>query len=131
MATFTELRTFFVETCCDTGCGIDFAMPAQYKERKREDHSLFYCPNGHPQHYTGETEAQKFRRLYEAQERTTVFWREDSREKERRLIATKGVVTRFKHRVANGVCPCCKRTFPNLAAHMKTKHPAFKDGETT
>ena len=25
----------------------------------------------------------------------------------------------------NGVCPCCTRTFPNLAAHMKTKHPDF------
>lgn len=22
-----------------------------------------------------------------------------------------------------GVCPCCNRTFKQLAAHMKTKHP--------
>jgi hypothetical protein len=27
--------------------------------------------------------------------------------------------------VAAGVCPCCKRTVKQLAAHMKEKHPEF------
>jgi hypothetical protein len=26
-------------------------------------------------------------------------------------------------RVSAGVCPCCNRTFQNVARHMKTKHP--------
>ena len=45
----------------------------------------------------------------------------------RTATAYKGQVTRLKNRAAAGVCPCCNRSFQNLARHMKTKHPAFKD----
>lgn len=40
-----------------------------------------------------------------------------------RIGATK---TRIKNRVKNGVCPCCNRTFENLARHMQAKHSDFK-----
>lgn len=33
---------------------------------------------------------------------------------------------RLATRANHGVCPCCKRTFSQLARHMKTKHPDFK-----
>lgn len=39
--------------------------------------------------------------------------------------AEKAAKTRIKNRIARGVCPCCKRTFQNLAAHMQTQHPGF------
>jgi hypothetical protein len=29
--------------------------------------------------------------------------------------------------VANGVCPCCNRTFQNLARHMAGKHPDYEE----
>ncbi len=29
---------------------------------------------------------------------------------------------RLMRRVSAGVCPCCNRTFSDLARHMKTKH---------
>lgn len=45
---------------------------------------------------------------------------------EHQLRATKGVVTKFRRRVGNGVCPCCTRTFTNLSRHMTTNHPDFK-----
>ena len=35
----------------------------------------------------------------------------------------KGVLAKERKRVANGVCPCCNRTFGNLQRHMATKHP--------
>lgn len=61
-----------------------------------------------------------------AQERQ---WRlegaEETRTLERRLAAQRGVTTRLKNRVANGVCPCCNRTFANLQRHMSTKHKGF------
>lgn len=41
------------------------------------------------------------------------------------LQATKGVVTRMKRRASVGTCPCCQRTFKQLAVHMKIKHPNF------
>jgi hypothetical protein len=28
-------------------------------------------------------------------------------------------------RVGNGVCPCCNRTFEDLARHMKVKHREY------
>jgi len=32
---------------------------------------------------------------------------------------------RIRDRVKNGVCPCCNRTFTNLADHMRTQHANF------
>ena len=55
-----------------------------------------------------------------------VAW--EQREKGRigaELRATKGVVTKIRRRVANGVCPCCKRHFVNLKRHMSGQHPEF------
>jgi len=34
-------------------------------------------------------------------------------------------ITRHKKRAAAGTCPCCQRTFKQLAAHMKAKHPEY------
>jgi hypothetical protein len=46
---------------------------------------------------------------------------------ERRRRAEKAAKTKIKNRVAKGVCPCCNRTFQNLADHMKSKHPDYAD----
>lgn len=43
----------------------------------------------------------------------------------RQASAQKAAKTRIKNRVARGVCPCCNRSFANLAAHMNTKHPGY------
>ncbi len=42
---------------------------------------------------------------------------------ERRRRAEKAAKTRVRNRVAAGVCPCCNRTFQNLARHMQSQHP--------
>ncbi len=34
---------------------------------------------------------------------------------------------RTRKRVGSGVCPCCSRTFQQLARHMKAKHPAYTE----
>ena len=41
--------------------------------------------------------------------------------------AHKGHLTRVKNRVSKGVCPCCKRTFENLARHIANKHPDYSE----
>lgn len=47
-----------METCCK--CGIPFYMPTYHQKRLLANKGeIFYCPSGHPQHYTGKTEAQK------------------------------------------------------------------------
>jgi hypothetical protein len=32
-------------------CGIEFCLPRDVYERRREDHETFYCPSGHRNHY--------------------------------------------------------------------------------
>ena len=58
--------TFVVEDCCE--CGMAFAMTQEFKNRKLEDKTMFYCPSGHRQHYLGKTEAQKLREQLERTE---------------------------------------------------------------
>lgn len=121
-----------VLTCCHEGCGIVFAVPSWWESKRREDHTHWYCPNGHAQSFSGQTEAEKLRlerdRLTQriAQRDDEITRQRDMRlGVERRLNATRGVVTRIKNRVGHGVCPCCSRTFQDLQRHMKSKHAEY------
>lgn len=105
-------------------CGIEFAAPANYVKKRREDAADFYCPNGHSQRYT----KSKVQILEEklAEEQRKREWAEKGRDTARRAEAiAAGKLKAMKHRVKNGVCPRCKRSFENLQRHMKTKHPDF------
>lgn len=56
----TEAIDFVMETCCN--CHVPFFMPTQMRRELLADKErIFYCPNGHPQHYTGKTEAEKLK----------------------------------------------------------------------
>jgi len=129
MDVFLTLDTI---TCGATDCGITFAVPQRWREQKQKDHSTFYCPNGHPRAYHGESAEEKLRRDRDllaqrvAQRDDEINRQRDMRHGvERRLSATKGIVTRIKNRVGHGVCPCCTRTFQNLTSHMKNQHPDY------
>ncbi|HEX9950777.1 MAG TPA: hypothetical protein VGB53_03340 [Rubricoccaceae bacterium] len=56
--------------------------------------------------------------------RPTKFYRDErgnqveAERQKRRAAAQKGAHTRTKKRIAAGVCPCCNRTFQDLARHM-------------
>lgn len=123
---------FVVQTCCTSSCGIVFAVPADWDRLRRNDHTSFYCPNGHRQHYTGESNEERLKRELAQAEHNATFYKE-RREAEaaahqhtrNSLAVTKGHMTRIKKRVAGGVCPCCTRTFQNLARHMEGQHPDY------
>ncbi len=133
MSTTILLELVKVE-CCNCGCV--YGLTETMERRMRDSHALFYCPNGHSQYFPGETEAEKLKRQV-AQLQTSIehkdanisSLREQRSALERSRAALKGVHTRTCNRVKNGVCPCCNRTFANLAAHMHTKHPDFKAAE--
>jgi len=42
-----------VEQCIT--CGVCYAMPTELETQLRKNHNLFYCPNGHGQHYSEKT----------------------------------------------------------------------------
>lgn len=133
MAIYNAASGLYIETCCrcKTKFGISSELYIAATERRGPNGIQFYCPHGHTLHYVeGETDAEKLRRERDrlAQE---VAYQDDMRRKERErgdafkrsARAYKGAATRLKNRAKAGVCPCCNRTFQNLARHMKSQHP--------
>lgn len=127
----TEVTSTIVALWC-VECGVPFGLAESFIAARREDHERWYCPNGHGQSYTGDNEAERLRKkvqLAEAErdrQRVRANGERVQRERaERQRAAAKGQVTRIKNRVANGVCPCCSRTFVDLARHMAGQHPDY------
>jgi hypothetical protein len=104
-----------VEDCCV--CGIPFAMSADYIMRKRETQDTFYCPNGHGQSYS-ESEADILRASLGAA-------KDQLAAANLRVNRLKEESRRQRVRASNGVCPCCNRSFVNLARHMAGQHPRY------
>lgn len=137
METITVNRKVTLEVFECNGCHIMYGVPAGFLEDRRRTGDVFYCPNGCQRVYR-ETEADRLKaelakqaqRLEQA-ETIAGEYRERARSAERRLTANRGVITRLKNRAANGVCPCCNRSFEDLRRHMTTKHPDFKNAELT
>lgn len=116
--TFTQILTLM--TC---SCGISFAVPETWRLEQTRTHKTFYCPNGCQIHYPGKSDLQQLRDDRD-------YWRtrfsSEATQKEyaeRCRAAQQGVNTKLKKRIASGVCPCCQRTFKNLAQHMEGQHP--------
>ena len=134
MNTLNLTTQYTLQRCYLQACGLDFAVATVWDQARRNDHATFYCPNGHGQHYTGETELQKARRqLEDARENTryarasAAAARDQAAAAERSARAYKGVATRVKNRAAHGVCPVpgCKRSFANVERHVAGQPPDF------
>lgn len=114
-------------------CGIRYTVPQSMWNKQRKSGGFHRCPNGHSQGWSSdESEDERTRRERDqlkqrlAQKDDEIKRQREQREAaERRESAQKGQVTRLKNRAKAGVCPCCNRTFQNLARHMGTKHPTY------
>lgn len=110
------------ERCCR--CGVAFAIPEHLMEGCRDTGNPFYCPNGHNLVYKSRIKDLE-KRLGEREVELRAAKCETLAERQKRE-ALEVEAQRLKRRISNGVCPCCKRTVKQLAAHMKSKHPNFK-----
>ncbi len=133
--TFVENLSLTTETCCK--CHVTFAMPTSWRDHYLKTRDSFYCPAGHSQHYTAETEEERLKRQVaqlqtrvERQEAYEVTLRQSNQHLRNSRATVRGHLTRVCNRVKNGVCPCCNRTFSNLASHMHTKHPTYQEPQT-
>jgi ribosomal protein L44E len=121
--TITETTVLTVIECVN--CGMLFAFSEAYEKQRRRDHAWFYCPQGHLQHYPGETDADNLRSKLLAAESERDFARKqrDLAEANARRLDRKAKA--LERKAAHGVCPHCKRTFTDsrLARHIATKHP--------
>lgn len=116
---------FVTETCCYEDCNITFAFTRDFYNRVRNDHSWWFCPRGHTQHYTGESDQQKLERAKIREQQLNDQLRAAIRDAE----ATRVALVRDRSRFVNGVCPCCSRSFENVRRHMETKHPDYDVNE--
>ena len=120
----------FTRHTCRT-CGIVYLVPTSFDAGKRQSKEYWFCPNGHQWAYV-ESESDKLRRERDRLKQDAARLVDEAQEaherveqERRRSAAARGQVTKLKKRAANGVCPCCNRTFADLQRHMSTKHPTF------
>jgi hypothetical protein len=120
-------------------CGITFAFPEHIVTKRRRDHASFYCPHGHSNFFPGESDVEKAQKQLKEAQQKLEFQRQDLewyhehtkeldqkvKEERRAHGTTKRKLTQQTKRIAHGVCPCCKRTFKQLAAHMSRQHPDY------
>jgi hypothetical protein len=129
MAAIPTNRRVYLETLIHiiecANCNIDFGIGDDFMTRRRDDHEVFYCPNGHQNFYTGQSRAEKAEAALKRAEARALSWRDQAEVAERARRAQKGANTKLKKRIAAGVCPCCKRSFVNVARHMAGQHPDY------
>lgn len=122
----TYFTAEFVEEHCST-CGIHYLLPAAFMAARREgrargSHARWYCPNGHPQvlmhgelvEVRRERDRLKQENARLEDEITIAGRQRETAERER---------TKVLKRIGGGTCPCCHRTFSNVAYHMRQNHP--------
>jgi hypothetical protein len=121
-------------TQCGT-CGVWFTVPEIVYECHRTEGGYHSCPNGHSRGWNKGTDAierenirRERDRLKQDQARleqeTREAWATANAQSERAQKAEQAV-KRLKKRSSAGTCPCCARTFANMAEHMKHQHPGF------
>jgi len=103
-------------------CGITFAVPESWRAEKKRTGDMWFCPNGHCRVYS-ESDAEKYHRLLEQEKQRHLKTLSRLNEAEAAEQKITKELRRVKKRVHAGVCPCCNRTFQQLARHMKNKHP--------
>ena len=128
MPTITYTGSLVITTCW---CGISLAIPEDlYDFARRRGHAV-YCPLGHTFVYTDtikdklKAAEERANRAEQARRATRALLEHE----ERSHAATRGHLTRKRKqlsRVKAGVCPCCNRTFQNLARHLAGQHPDYQ-----
>ena len=112
---------------CGT-CGVHHAIPSERYNSSLKEGGYWFCPNGHERGFSeGSTSAKLKKEIKRREwaESNAKAAQEEAAKAKRSLSAQKAANTRLKNRAKAGVCPCCNRTFKQLAAHMANKHPDF------
>ncbi len=103
-------------------CGVIYGISSRLDTKRREDGGSFYCPNGHGAVFK-ETETQRLTRELQIAQQQIARAEDERNAAQRSEATTKRELVRVNKRAHAGVCPCCNRSFVNVARHMKTKHP--------
>ena len=112
------------ELCECITCGVIYTCPEIVILKQRERGGYHHCPNGHSQgrDKNGSENAQLLRRAQRAEQEQARL-AEELATANRRTECEVRERERMMKRATAGVCQCCKRSFANVARHMKLKHP--------
>lgn len=114
-------QRFIVEQC--GSCGVIFIVPELVYNNHRDHGGYSHCSNGHSWGWKdGRIKEDALRN-----ERDRLKQDAARLESEKQAALTEAAEAKQKYinvqrRALAGVCPCCNRTFANVARHMKTKH---------
>jgi len=117
---------------CQT-CGVFATCPEVVYDQQYAEGGFHFCPNGHQWGWRKDgCEREKLRRERDRlkqeearlQQENQEAWATANAQRERAAKA-EAATKRLKKRSSAGTCPCCSRTFANMAQHMKHKHPEF------
>ena len=108
-------------------CGGVYALNERYRKQQYEKGGSWHCPYCQTGWgYGGNSENSQLKRQLEAERVRKDNALAEANRLRASLTAQKGLTTKLQNRVKAGVCPCCNRTFKQLAAHMQSKHPEWK-----
>jgi 1-aminocyclopropane-1-carboxylate deaminase/D-cysteine desulfhydrase-like pyridoxal-dependent ACC family enzyme len=123
MVTFNETVALESFTCGK--CAGVFALNQTFVNHARANRGGYHCPYCQTSWSWHESEADRLRKQLVERERELRESKCETLRKQQILNAemeAREKAERKLRRVSKGVCPCCKRTFSNLARHMETKH---------
>lgn len=112
---------------CGT-CGVWHAIPKIMFDSCYREGGFWHCPNGHSRGYRkgqDERDEESLKKQLAREKKEKEWAIQEQENLKKQLAAQKGQNTKLKNRAKAGVCPCCNRTFKQLARHMERMHPEF------
>jgi hypothetical protein len=127
MKTYTQEITLETITC--GSCAGTMALNARWLECKRKESGGYTCPYCNQQRGWWKSEAEKLREELDRKSNELTSAKSEAlrltHQRDEEIKARLEAERKLK-RVDKGVCPCCNRTFKNLARHMAVKHKTAK-----
>ncbi len=125
-------QTMIIKEC--QTCGVLHTFPKIIHDNRYRDGGYWHCPNGHQWGWKEGNEEREAIRLERDRLKQQAAQKDDEIRQlrfemmhvEMQRDEAKAKHVNARKRAGAGMCPCCKRTFSQVARHMKTKHPAFK-----
>jgi hypothetical protein len=115
-------------------CNAPYAISEDFRSRRWQDGKSWNCPYCDIGiSYRDNENARLKKQLAAEQQRANALsagndqlraeLRDAKTNAKRQITRAKNETRRLEQRAAAGVCPCCNRTFQQLARHMKSQHP--------
>jgi hypothetical protein len=112
-------------------CAVTYYFPEKWCTNAANKHKAWQCPNGHGQAFR-DSELDRTRRERDLLKQDAARLEDEKRQAwatatalRERADKAERATKRLRKRTSAGTCPCCNRTFGNMAEHMKHQHPEF------